>query len=110
MSEDISRLVNSVGFPISLVLILLFILFKVGRWVGPLGHKIVENHIVFLDATKASGKRTAEAMEKQTALMTEIQTTSSALVHLANAADAALDDEKDDAHKELDSMRDRLRE
>jgi hypothetical protein len=109
MTEQITGLINSVGFPIALVLMILFILYRVGRWAGPLGQKVVENHIIFLDATKAHGKRTAEAMEKQTDLMTELKTTNSALVYLANAGDDALDGKTGDARNELDKMRDELR-
>ena len=110
MTENVINLINNVGFPVALVVVLLFILYRVGRWAGPLAHKVVENHIIFLDATKAHGKRTSEAMEKQTALLHEIKTTSSALIHLANAGDDALDGRTDSAHKQLDKMRDQLRE
>jgi len=110
MTDNAINLVNNLGFPVALVLVLVFILYRVGRWAGPLGQKVVEHHIIFLDATNANGKRTAEAMEKQTALMHEIKTTSTALVHLANAGDDAIEGRNDSAHNQLDKMRDELRQ
>ena len=103
--SEFGELVASVGFPAALVLILVVALWRVGKWAAPLGAKVVEEHIIFLDATKNNAKRTAVTLEKQTDLLGDVKKTNRGLVHLVDAAEAALSDDNQEARTALEKMR-----
>ncbi len=107
MSES-AEFIQSIGFPAAIVIVLIFALFRLARWAAPLASKVVSEHVIFLDATKQQARRTADALEKQTALLGNLQRTNKGLIHLADAADAALDDNTKAARDRLKQMREEL--
>ena len=106
--NETAELISTVGFPAAIVIVLVFALFRVGRWAAPLGSRIVSEHVIFLDATKQQARRTADTLEKQTELLSNLQRTNKGLIHLADAAENALADNPDAARQELAKMRKQL--
>lgn len=107
MSES-AEFIQSIGFPAAIVIVLIFALFRLARWAAPLATKVVSEHVIFLDATKQQARRTADSLEKQTQLLGNLQRTNKGLIHLADAADAALDDNTKAARDRLKQMREEL--
>jgi len=97
-------MINSVGLPVGLVLVFLFAVWKIARWSSPIIQKLVENHVIFLDATKNQQKRTVEAIETQTELLSGITQTNRSLSHLADAAKSAIDKNDEAARQSLNKM------
>lgn len=106
--QEFADMINSVGLPVGLVLVFLFAVWKIARWASPIIQKLVENHVIFLDATKNQQKRTVEAIETQTELLSGISRTNRSLSHLADAAKNAIDQNDDAARQSLDKMREVL--
>ena len=107
MSET-AELISAIGFPSAVVIVFIFALFRVARWAAPLGSRIVSEHVIFLDATKQQARRTADTLEKQTELLSNLQRTNKGLIHLADAAENALSDNPEAARAELVKMRKQL--
>lgn len=106
---DIEKLITTVGFPATVVLLLLFLAWRVGKWFAPLASRIVDEHVGFLNATKEHQATQADTLKEQTQLLKSIGNTNEALSHLADAASAAVDDEITIAQKHLDAMRQALK-
>jgi hypothetical protein len=106
--ETITEIINSVGLPVGLLLVIIFAIYRIAKYAAPLGERVVQEHVIFLDATKMQNKRTVEAIEKQTELLAGISKTNKSLSHLADAAGHALDEKPDDAKQAITRMRDAL--
>ena len=101
----IENLITSVGFPATLVLLILFFGWRFFRWLAPLAKKIVDQHIEFLSATKQHQATQSDTLKQQTKLLHTLGNTNEALPHWAAAASAAFDDEITVAQKHLEAMR-----
>jgi len=106
---EIEKLISTVGFPATVVLLLLFLAWRFGKWFAPLAARVVDEHVVFLDATKEHQATQADTLKEQTQLLKSISNTNEALSHLADAASAAVDDEITIAQQHLDAMRQALK-
>ena len=100
--QSIIELITAVGFPAAVVLVLLLFLWRAGRWAAPLGRQVVSEQLEFLKVTKENQTRQTDLIE----LMSETENSHSrALLHLSEAAEAALDGEKDQARAAVQHMR-----
>ena len=86
------EIINSLGLPVGLILIVIVAIWRIAKYLAPLGEKVVSEHVVFLDATKQQQARTVDAIEKQTELLAGISKTNQSLSHLADAAANVLDE------------------
>ncbi len=107
---EIERLITTVGFPATLVLLLLFIAWRIGRWFAPLASRVIDEHVEFLDATKQHQATQSDTLKEQTTLLKSIGNTNDALSHWADAASAAFDDEITVAQQHLDAMKRALKQ
>ena len=106
---DITSLITTVGFPATLLLLLLFFGWRAARWTAPLARRVVDQHIEFLDATKQHQATQSDTLKEQTQLLKTIGSTNEALTHWADAASAAFDDEITVAQQHLNAMRESLK-
>jgi len=106
--NEIVEIVNSLGLPVGLILIVIVAIWRVAKYLAPLGEKVVSEHVVFLDATKQQQKRTVDAIETQTELLAGISKTNQSLSHLADAAANVLDENDSAARTSITRMRDVL--
>ena len=106
--NEVVEVVNSLGLPVGLILIIIVAVWRIAKYLAPLGQKVVSEHVVFLDATKQQQKRTVDAIEKQTELLAGISKTNKSLSHLADAAANVLDEKDDAARTSITRMRDVL--
>ena len=106
--QDVIDFVSQLGLPVALVIIVIVAIYKLARYIAPLGRKVVQQHVIFLDATKMQQKRTVDAIEKQTDLLSGLTRTNKSLVHLADAAEKAIENEPAEAKRCLDRMRNLL--
>ena len=67
--QQAAELINAVGFPAAIVLILLLFLWRVCRYFAPLGRAVVNEHIDFIKHTKEHQEHQTEALTKQTHLI-----------------------------------------
>jgi uncharacterized membrane-anchored protein YhcB (DUF1043 family) len=108
--DELAQFIERLGLPVGLVVVALFAIWRIARFLAPLGQKVVVKHIEFLDATKTQQARTVDAIERQTELLSGIsRTNKSSLDHLANAAKSALNNDTDAAKLSIDKMRDTLK-
>lgn len=107
--EELAQFIERLGLPVGLVVVALFAIWRIARFLAPLGQQVVGKHIEFLDATKTQQARTVDAIERQTELLSGISRTNKSLDHLANAAKSALDNDTDAAKLSIDKMRDTLK-
>ena len=107
--QSAADLVNNLGFPVALVLILLLFLWRACRYMAPLGRRVVEQHLDFLEHTKEHTAQQTVNLVRQTELIELINETegqhSQALLHLSSAAESTIDGEKDEARQFLKRMR-----
>jgi len=106
---DVNNLITTVGFPATLLLLILFFGWRVARWFAPLARRVVDQHIDFLDATKQHQATQSDTLKEQTQLLKTIGNTNEALSHWADAASAAFDDEITTAQEHLNAMRESLK-
>jgi hypothetical protein len=107
--DQLAQFIERLGLPVGLVVVALFGIWRIARFLAPLGKQVVSKHIEFLDATENQQARTVDAIERQTELLSGISRTNKSLDHLANAAKSALNNDTDAAKLSIDKMRDTLK-
>ena len=66
---NVIEIINAVGFPAAVVLILLLFLWRVCRYFAPLGHKVVNDHLEFVRHTMDHQEHQTKSLSKQTHLI-----------------------------------------
>lgn len=79
--ETITELINSVGFPAALVLILLLFLWRACRYFAPLGRQVVKEHLEFVRHTMEHQEHQTESLSKQTQMIEVLSTTVEKSLH-----------------------------
>jgi len=67
--QNVIEVINAVGFPAAVVLILLLFLWRACRYFAPLGHKVVNEHLEFVRHTMEHQEHQTESLSKQTHLI-----------------------------------------
>lgn len=75
LMENITELISSVGFPAALVLILLLFLWRVCRYVAPLGRQVVNEHLEFVRHTMEHQEHQTQSLSKQTQMIEALSST-----------------------------------
>lgn len=108
LSPQVVDLISSVGFPITLVLLLVAAGWRILRATAPVARRVVDQHLEALEEQQQQQARIVAAIEQQTSLLHGLHATNRSLAHLAEAAQRALDDDRDSAQLALSRMRDIL--
>ena len=67
--QNIIEIINAVGFPAAVVLILLLFLWRACRYFAPLGHKVVNEHLEFVRHTMEHQEHQTKSLARQTHLI-----------------------------------------
>lgn len=78
---NIIELIEGVGFPAALVLILLLFLWRACRYVAPLGRQVVDEHLEFVRHTMEHQEHQTEALTKQTHMIESLGATVEKSLH-----------------------------
>ena len=103
--DQIQDLVSTLGIPTAILLAMIWIVLRLGRWIGPRAARIVEHHIDFLLATQEHQAKQTETLSQQSEM---IGTTCRALSHFADAADGALDSNIEETKNSIERAREEL--
>lgn len=108
LNQELVDLVSNLGLPVALILILVVAGWRAASAAAPLCRRVVEEHLSALEESQQQQARIVAAIEQQTTLLEKLAATNRSLAHLGEAAQRALDDDREASHQALSRMRDSL--